>query len=105
MHEPAFSGLLLVVAVAFAAPLPLGFFPSVQLPAVVLEITTIGLVFLLFSPASRSSSTSSAGAPCAWRAVCVLSDQRSRAHLVAWPHARSPGAQAEHDPGGTSKQE
>jgi Kef-type K+ transport system membrane component KefB len=71
MHEPAFSGLLLVVAVAFAAPFLLGFFPSVRLPAVVLEITagiaigpaglgwveidetisvlaTIGLVFLLF---------------------------------------------------------
>jgi len=39
MHEPAFSGLLLVVAVAFAAPFLLGFFPSVRLPAVVLEIT------------------------------------------------------------------
>ena len=38
MHEPAFSGLLLVVAVAFAAPFLLGFFPSVRLPAVVLEI-------------------------------------------------------------------
>jgi Kef-type K+ transport system membrane component KefB len=71
MHEPAFSGLLLVVAVAFAATFLLGFFPSVRLPAVVLEITvgiaigpaglgwveidetisvlaTIGLVFLLF---------------------------------------------------------
>ena len=71
MDEPAFSSLLLVVAVAFAAPFLLGFFPSVRLPAVVLEITagiaigpaglgwveidetisvlaTIGLVFLLF---------------------------------------------------------
>ncbi len=71
MPEPSFSGLLLVVAVAFAAPFLLGFFPRVRLPAVVLEITagiaigpaglgwveidetievlaTIGLVFLLF---------------------------------------------------------
>jgi Kef-type K+ transport system membrane component KefB len=71
MGEPSFSGLLLVVSVAFAAPLLLGFFPSVKLPAVVLEIVagiaigpagfgwvevdetisvlaTIGLVFLLF---------------------------------------------------------
>src|SRR4051812_29817488 len=71
MAQPAFSGLLLVVAAAFAAPFILGFFPRVRLPAVVLEITagiligpsvlgwvevdetisvlaTIGLVFLLF---------------------------------------------------------
>ena len=38
MDQPAFSGLLLVVSVAFAAPFLLGFFPSVRLPAVVLEI-------------------------------------------------------------------
>ncbi len=35
---PAFDDLLIVVAVAFAAPLVLGFFPSVKLPSVVLEI-------------------------------------------------------------------
>ena len=35
---PAFDNLLIVVAVAFAAPLLLGFFPSVRLPSVVLEI-------------------------------------------------------------------
>jgi Kef-type K+ transport system membrane component KefB len=35
---PAFDGLLIVVAVAFAAPLALGLFPSVKLPSVVLEI-------------------------------------------------------------------
>ncbi|HEY7455964.1 MAG TPA: cation:proton antiporter [Solirubrobacterales bacterium] len=35
---PSFSGLLVVVAVAFAAPFALGFFPRVRLPAVVLEI-------------------------------------------------------------------
>src|SRR5918911_209568 len=35
---PAFSGLLIVVAVAFGAPLLLGLFPRVQLPSVVLEI-------------------------------------------------------------------
>jgi len=71
MEEPAFSGLLIVAAAAFAAPFILGFFPAVKLPAVVLEIVagiaigpsglgwvhvdstiqvlaTIGLVFLLF---------------------------------------------------------
>src|SRR5919107_4676949 len=35
---PAFTNLLLVCAVAFAAPLLLGLFPRVQLPSVVLEI-------------------------------------------------------------------
>jgi Kef-type K+ transport system membrane component KefB len=35
---PAFDNLLIVVVVAFAAPLLLGFFPSVKLPSVVLEI-------------------------------------------------------------------
>ncbi len=71
MHDPSFSGLLLVVAAGFAAPFVLGFFPRVRMPAVVLEIVlgiaigpaglgwvqiddtitvlaTIGLVFLLF---------------------------------------------------------
>jgi Kef-type K+ transport system membrane component KefB len=38
MEEPAFSGLLVVVAVAFAAPFLLGLFPRVRLPSVVLEI-------------------------------------------------------------------
>jgi Kef-type K+ transport system membrane component KefB len=68
---PAFDNLLIVVAVAFAAPLVLGFFPGVKLPSVVLEIlagivigpsvlgivevddsvsviSVIGLAFLLF---------------------------------------------------------
>jgi Kef-type K+ transport system membrane component KefB len=35
---PAFDNLLIVVAVAFAAPLVLGFFPKLLLPSVVLEI-------------------------------------------------------------------
>src|SRR5215208_5328754 len=35
---PQFDDLLLVVAVAFAAPFLLGFFPRVRLPAVLLEI-------------------------------------------------------------------
>ena len=35
---PSFGNLLLVMAVAFAAPLSLGFFPRLQLPSVVLEI-------------------------------------------------------------------
>jgi Kef-type K+ transport system membrane component KefB len=38
--EPTFTSLLIVVAVAFAAPLLLGLFPSVRLPAVVLELVT-----------------------------------------------------------------
>ncbi len=68
---PSFGGLLIVVAVAFAAPLVLGLFPKVRLPSVVLEIvagivigpsllgwvevdqaieviSVIGLAFLLF---------------------------------------------------------
>jgi Kef-type K+ transport system membrane component KefB len=67
----AFTNLLIVVAVGFAAPLVLGFFPSVRLPSVVLEIvagivvgpavlgwvsvdepvgvfSTVGLAYLLF---------------------------------------------------------
>src|SRR5215208_567077 len=35
---PAFDDLLLVMAVAFAAPLVLGLFPRIQLPSVVVEI-------------------------------------------------------------------
>ena len=34
----SFTNLLVVVAIAFAAPLLLGLFPRVQLPSVVLEI-------------------------------------------------------------------
>ncbi len=68
---PSFGGLLIVVAVAFAAPFVLGLFPQVRLPSVVLEIiagivigpsvlgvvhadqaisvvSVIGLAFLLF---------------------------------------------------------
>src|SRR5262245_18524682 len=68
---PSFSGLLIVTAVAFAAPFVLGLFPGLRLPAVVLEIVagivvgpsvlgwvegdqtislvaTLGLAFLLF---------------------------------------------------------
>jgi Kef-type K+ transport system membrane component KefB len=68
---PSFTGLLIVVAVAFAAPFVLGLFPGVRLPSVVLEIvagivvgpsvlgwvevdgtieviSTLGLAFLLF---------------------------------------------------------
>jgi Kef-type K+ transport system membrane component KefB len=67
----AFTNLLIVVAVGFAAPLALGFFPAVRLPSVVLEIvagivvgpailgwvsvdepvrvfSTVGLAYLLF---------------------------------------------------------
>jgi Kef-type K+ transport system membrane component KefB len=69
--ELAFTNLLIIVAVGFAAPLVLGFFPSVRLPSVVLEIvagivvgpallgwvsvdepvrvfSTVGLAYLLF---------------------------------------------------------
>jgi Kef-type K+ transport system membrane component KefB len=38
MDEPGFSGLLIVVAVAFAAPFLLGLAPGLRLPSVVLEI-------------------------------------------------------------------
>jgi len=71
MDAPSFSGLLIVVAVAFAVPFALGLFPRVRLPSVVLElvlgivigpavlglveidatievIALLGLVFLLF---------------------------------------------------------
>jgi Kef-type K+ transport system membrane component KefB len=43
MPEISFSGLVIVAAVAFAAPLMLGLFPRVRLPAVVLEIV-LGIV-------------------------------------------------------------
>src|SRR5918999_3377777 len=35
---PSFTNLLIVMAVAFSAPLVLGLFPRLQLPSVVLEI-------------------------------------------------------------------
>jgi Kef-type K+ transport system membrane component KefB len=38
MEEPGFSGLLIVVAVAFGAPFLLGLFPKLRLPSVVFEI-------------------------------------------------------------------
>jgi Kef-type K+ transport system membrane component KefB len=38
--DPTFTSLLIVVAVAFVAPLLLGLFPSLRLPAVVLELVT-----------------------------------------------------------------
>ncbi len=38
MEEPSFSGLLVVVAVAFAAPFLLGLVPRLRLPSVVFEI-------------------------------------------------------------------
>jgi Kef-type K+ transport system membrane component KefB len=41
--EVHFTNLLIVVAVAFAAPLALGFFPRLRLPAIVLEIL-LGIV-------------------------------------------------------------
>src|SRR4051794_34431059 len=40
---PSFDNLLLVMAVAFAAPLVLGLFPRLQLPSVVVEII-LGIV-------------------------------------------------------------
>ena len=43
MPDVSFSGLVIVSAVAFAAPLLLGLFPRVRLPAVVLEIV-LGIV-------------------------------------------------------------
>ena len=38
MEEPGFSGLLVVVAVAFAAPFLLGLAPQLRLPSTVFEI-------------------------------------------------------------------
>jgi len=83
---PSFSEILIVVAVAFAAPFLLGLFPRVRLPSVVLEIVAgivgasllaivevdqaievvalIGLGFVLFLAGSRSSSRSCAGGSC-----------------------------------------
>src|ERR1700755_2805660 len=43
MTEVHFTNLLIVVAVALLAPLALGFFPRLRLPAIVLEIV-IGIV-------------------------------------------------------------
>ena len=43
MPDVSFSGLVVVAAVAFAAPLALGLFPRIRLPAVVLEIL-LGIV-------------------------------------------------------------
>src|SRR6266568_97071 len=43
MIEVHFTNLLIVMAVAFAAPLTLGFFPRLRLPAIVLEIV-LGIV-------------------------------------------------------------
>ena len=38
MDAPSFSGLLIIVAVAFAVPFTLGLLPRVKLPSVVLEL-------------------------------------------------------------------
>ena len=43
MPEIHFTDLLIVVVVAFVAPLALGFFPRLRLPAIVLEIV-LGIV-------------------------------------------------------------
>jgi Kef-type K+ transport system membrane component KefB len=44
MLPVSFAGLMLVSAIAFAAPLLLGLVPRLRLPAVVLEIVA-GIVF------------------------------------------------------------
>jgi Kef-type K+ transport system membrane component KefB len=38
VHAPSFTGLLVVAAIALAAPLLLGLVPALRVPAVVLEI-------------------------------------------------------------------
>ena len=43
MGSIAFGGLAIVAAAALAAPLALGFFPRIRLPAIVLEIV-LGIV-------------------------------------------------------------
>jgi len=67
---PSFSGLLIVVAVAFAAPFLLGLFPSVRFPSVVLEIvagivigpSVLGLVRV--DPAMKSCLSSGSPSSC-----------------------------------------
>ena len=55
---PHFGDLLIVVAVAFAAPFVLGLFPSVRLPSVVLEIVAGIIVGPSCSASSRSTRRS-----------------------------------------------
>ena len=93
MDEPAFSGLLMVVAVAFAAPFLLGFFPSVRLPAVVLEIVA-GIVI---GPAGarvgrdrrddRGARDDRARLPAVPRRPGDRVRQAPRARCCAWPVA------------------
>src|SRR5207247_2012696 len=47
MPDVSFSGLVILSAVAFAAPLLLGLFPPVRLPAVVLEIVLLIAIMLV----------------------------------------------------------
>ena len=83
----SFSGLVVVAAVALAAPLAIGLVPGLRLPSAVLEIVAgivvgpavlgwaelddvirvfslFGLAFLLSSPGWRSTSTGCAAARC-----------------------------------------
>jgi hypothetical protein len=53
--ELAFTNLLIIVAAGFAAPLALGFFPSVRLPSVVLEIVIFPAVSLVLLPRSSGA--------------------------------------------------
>jgi Kef-type K+ transport system membrane component KefB len=72
---PSFSNLLIVMAVAFFAPLVLGLFPRVQLPSVVLEIVAadVGAIILLSIFVSGEGGTGSTllllGTPFALAAV------------------------------------
>ncbi len=107
-HTPPvhFTNLLTVTVVALAAPLALGFFPRLRLPAIVLEIVLgivigpsglgwvkadlpvpilalIGLALPLFLAGSKSTSTVS------WR-ESLISSRTSRARSARrWP-SRSP---------------
>ena len=106
MSELDLSGLVVVVAVAFSAPLVLGLAPALRLPSVVLEIVAgiaispsglgwvevdqpievlalIGLAFLL-SPAWRSTSRSSAGGRSGSRGSASPSRSASRSSWVSF---------------------
>jgi hypothetical protein len=59
MQEVHFVNLLIVTAVAFAAPLALGFAPALRLLAVVFEIRLAGRARLHPDPARRARPATS----------------------------------------------
>jgi hypothetical protein len=92
---PEFGDLLIVMAVAFAAPFALGLAPWLRLPSVLLEIvagivlgpSVLGVVevdeaidVICYWPASRSSSRSCGARLCA----SPLADSRRRSSSRFW---------------------